>query len=128
MRLYWSAQHSITCRNDIFEIEALGPLIILATWPRLMRECLWLHFIDNSAAQAALVKGSSSVLSGDLIVGHTWEIIAKRRMIPWFDRVDSSSNPVDGLSRGEKLGPWLEVLPGRLPAGFLRALRQRHFG
>ena len=35
--------------NDIFEIEAVGPLVILQKYPELLRGCLWLHFVDNAA-------------------------------------------------------------------------------
>ena len=51
--------------NDIFLIEAVGPLIILKTFPNIVRQCLWIHFIDTAAAQYALVRGSSSIASGD---------------------------------------------------------------
>ena len=128
VRLYWSAQRTSPAKHDIFQIEAIGPLVTLATWPRIMQDRLWIHFIDNSAAQSALVKGSSSVMSGDLIIGQTWETIARRRLLPWFDRVDSGSNPVDGLSRGKWDGSWREVAEGRLPAQLLHALRRWHFG
>ena len=105
VRLYWSALRASAARNDIFDIEAIGPLIVLATWPRLPQNRLWVHFIDNAAVQAAFVKGSSSVHVVDLIIGHAWEMVARRRLLPWFDRVDSASNPVDGLSRGRAEGP-----------------------
>ena len=113
--------------RDIFEVEAIGPLVILATWPGLLRGALWIHFIDNVAAQAALIKGSSSVMSGDIIVGRTWEMVARERIIPWFDRVDSESNPVDGLSRGRQQGPWKYVQDGVLPKELLRQLRTEMF-
>ena len=37
-------------------------------------------------------------------------MLAGLGVIPWFDRVESSSNPVDGLSRGADEGPWVGVL------------------
>ena len=123
VRMYWSACASSAPANDIYEIEAIGPLVVLATWPRLLQGCLWIHFLDNAAAQAAYVKGSSSVHSGDLLVGWAWEIVARRRLFPWFDRVDTKSNPVDGLSRGRMEGPWDAVATGRFPEGLLQALR-----
>ncbi|MGB1192278.1 MAG: hypothetical protein ACPG3T_05100, partial [Pseudomonadales bacterium] len=52
LRLTWAKQrhrHSTDFR-DIFEVEAIGPLVILATWPGLLRGALWIHFIDNVAA------------------------------------------------------------------------------
>ena len=122
LRTLW-AQQRARC-NDIFQIEAIGPLLVLATWPDHMANCLWIHFIDNAAAQSALVNGSSSVASGDLIVGHTWEMIAERCIYPWFDRVDSKSNPVDGLSRGKWDGPWSTIVTAHLPTPLLRDLRR----
>ena len=113
--------------HDIFEIEAVGPLIVLATWPRLLQGRRWIHFIDNAACQAAFVRGSSSVSSGDVIIGLAWQLIARRRLLPWFDRVDTASNPVDGLSRGKRDGAWREVQHGVLPADCLRDLRRMHW-
>ena len=96
--------------TDIFEIEAICPLVALCTWPRVLRVCLWLHWIDNSAAEATLMGGSSSVLSGDILAGQTWSRISKRLIWPWFNRVASESNPVDKLSRGDLRGHWTLVL------------------
>ena len=94
-------------RYDIFEVEALGPALILANWGHLFPEgCLWMHYIDNEAALATLVKGSSSVMSSEIITAYTHEQISKRGIWPWFDRVDTHSNPVDQLSRGVMAGPW----------------------
>ena len=92
--------------SDIFHIEAIGPLLALTTWPELLTNCLWLHFIDNAAAQATLIRGSSTIYSGDIIAGLTWELIAVRHVYAWFGRVASKSNPVDGLSRGDASGDW----------------------
>ena len=47
------------------------------------------------------------MLSGELITSYTHELIAKRNVWPWFDRVDTHANPVDGLSRGRFEGDWL---------------------
>ena len=81
-----------------------------------MRDALWLHFIDNSGALAALVRGSSSVTSGDAIVGETWSLIFELNVVPWFDRVATKANPVDGLSPST-------LVPVRIPDSLLRELR-----
>ena len=116
VREVWS--RSATCGEhyDIFEIEAVGPLLVLHNFGYLIPEgALWIHFIDNDAALATLVKGSSSVLSGEVITAHTHSLIAERGVWPWFDRVASKDNPVDQLSRGKLQGPWqlkeIEVPP-----------------
>ena len=92
--------------QDIIEIEAVAPLLILHNWPELLRDALWIHFIDNNSALGSLVRGNSSVLQQDLVVGQTWVMIASIGVLPWFDRVDTHSNPVDGLSRGDFRGVW----------------------
>ena len=81
-----------------------------------MKDALWLHFIDNEAAQHALVRGSSSVQSGDVVVGETWKRIQALGAYFYVDRVESEANPVDGLSRGRREGPWKQVVKARLPS------------
>ena len=115
LRQLWKEQGaSAPYDRDIYEIEAIGPLLVLHTWPRILQGALWIHFVDNSAALAAIVRGSSSVWSGDVIVGLTWRVIAELQCTPWFERVESSANPVDGLSRGRMTGPWDKV-PTTIP-------------
>lgn len=106
----------------IFLIEAVGPLLVLDAFPNLVNDALWIHFIDNSGAEASLVGGSSSIDAGDHIVGMTWERIAKRRLWPFFDRVESAANPVDKLSRGCSAGPWRRVINVQFPTATLMRL------
>ena len=92
--------------NDIFEIEAIGPLVLLENFLDMFRGSLWLQFLDNAAALSNLVNRSSSVIQG----GHPhWRNVEPNTAFagfPMFDRVDSKSNLVDGLSRGRLDGPW----------------------
>ena len=50
VRLLWDAQMSCGRHNDIFEIEGVGPLVILENYPELLKGRMWLHVIDNAAA------------------------------------------------------------------------------
>ena len=84
----------------------IGPLLILRNWPWLVKDALWIHFIDNNGALGSLVRGSASVHEQDIIIGETWSRIAALQVLPWFDRVDGASNPVDGLSRKNFKGVW----------------------
>ena len=61
-------------------------------------------YIDNNGVLGALVKGSASVNQQELFVRATWSLISSLRSLVWFDRVDSASNPVDGLSRKDFRG------------------------
>ena len=74
-----------------------------------------MHYIDNVAAQYSLIKGSSSISCGDVVVGETWRRIQRLGVHAYFDRVELKANPVDGLSRGRSDGPWQQVLPAKLP-------------
>ncbi len=99
-------------------------MLILHKWADDLQGQLWLHFIDNESAQQALVKGSSSVWQGDVISGFTWNRIAELRALPWFDRVQSESNPIDGVSRGRNDGPWRAVEHLSFPLDFLSELAE----
>ena len=123
VRRLWDKQRSRNRWNDIFEIEGVGPLVLLENYPEVLEGSLWLHFIDNAAALSSLINGSSSVREGDVIVGETWSRVQGLRVFPWWDRVDTSSNPVDGLSRGILSGPW-DVVRLRFPESLLPALRR----
>ena len=104
VRILWDRQKNLVRFNDMFEIEAIGPLFLLENFPDVSRYSLWLHILDNAAALSNLVNGSSSVIQGDILIGATWSQVQRLQVFPWFDRVDSKSNPVDGLSRDGWMG------------------------
>ena len=119
LRCYW-ADESQKQGNDIFLVEALGPLILLLAFPKLLRQSRWLHFIDNTAAESSLIKGASSLSHGDHVVGLTWALVQERFLWPYFDRVESNANPVDGSSRRRFAGPWEQVHTRPFPMDKLR--------
>jgi len=99
LRDYWHSTSSSVVYTDIFLVEALGPLLLLLAFPKTFRNCMWLHCIDNEAAEASLIRGTSSKNHGDHVVGLTWALIQKLGIFAYFDGDSSKSNPVDGLSR-----------------------------
>ena len=102
IRHLWREQREREFR-DMFELEAVAPLLILAHWGnRFMQQCVWTHYIDIDGALAALISGSSSVTSGDCIVGETWKLCDEHRVLPWYNQVETKSNPLDSLSRGRR--------------------------
>ena len=123
VRSLWSSVPSCSDeRNDIFQIEAVGPAVILFNFGYLFPAgALWLHFIDNESALAALVKGNSSVMSGECITAYTHKWISHYGFRVWFDRVDSSANPVDKLSRGVFDGQW-DLMPISFPPDLVNDL------
>ena len=106
--------------RDIFFVEALGPLILLMAFPKHLRNVLWIHFIDNEAAESSLIRGSSSVAHGDYIAGITWATIQRRGLWAYFDRVESKANPTDGISGRDFDGPWDQVHTVEFPLGLLK--------
>ena len=49
---------------------------------------------------------------------------SKVNACPWFDRVDTKSNPVDGLSRGDFNGNW-DIVPLLFPGAEVSAAYRR---
>ena len=123
VRNLWSRQMALGEHFDIHEIEAVGPALVMATWPDLLRNCLWTHYIDNENALASMIKGGSSVHSADCIAAYVGVQCAKLGVRPWFDRVDTKANPVDQLSRGKVSGDW-KLVPVRFPAELRSALER----
>ena len=107
VRQTWSRAATAGDFYDIFEIKAVGPALILHTVEHLCCQgALWVNYIDHDAALVTLVKGSSSVLSGEVITAYTHGRVAALGLWPWFDRVATDDNPVDKLPRGKRDGPW----------------------
>ena len=125
VRRMWPMQEGRSAKADIFEIEGVGPSATVTTWPQLIEGCPWLHFIDHQGTQMCLVRGSGNSRNGDVIAGLTWTAVQKTQSWFWMERVMSESNPIDGVSRGRKAGPCLEVEECRLPRVLLRDLRQK---
>jgi len=122
IRKMWAGMAGIPDYRDIYLVEAIGPLLLLCTFPRLMRNALWIHYVDNESAESSLISGTSALPAADHIVGLTWEICARRSLLPYFDRVESKANPVDGLSRGKMEGTWREVEKAIFPEDHLKSL------
>ena len=97
--LPWSDGKELEPQRHINKIEAIVPAICLCTWSHLIRGSLWLHFIDNDGALACLVSGCSKSSSLSAVVDCTWAQIPVLGCWPWFERVPSECNIVDGLSR-----------------------------
>ena len=124
LRAIWAVSSNTSEYNDIFPIEAIGPLLLLTAFPNVMKNVLWIHWIDNTAAEASLISGTSSLAIADHVVGLTWELCGQRKVWPYFDRVESKSNPVDQLSRGVMEGPWETVVNVDLPYKKLEQLAE----
>ena len=97
----WRDTWNMSKTTDINEVEAASAPIALTTWPTLA-DGLWLHFTDNSSAEATLAKGSAKVTSMNTIAEFTWTTCASRRLYLWVDRVATADSAVAG--EGAALG------------------------
>ena len=57
IRKMWARRASLDGVRDIYQIEAVGPLLVLHNWGHMSRDHLWIHLIDNEGALASLAKG-----------------------------------------------------------------------
>ncbi len=105
--------------QDIAEIEAVGPILALATWPQLTNG-LWIHFIDNDNAHNLMITGASGAEHLNRL-GHllSWQV-RERRLYLWSEYVNTHDNPTDMASRGDRGDPndqkWIWDRPGDIAA------------
>ena len=93
---------ALCCRGQqIGQVEILGALAPYLSIPNLLAGRPVIHWIDNTSALAALVKGYSGVPdSARLIhVFHAWNSGAQARV--WFEYVPTKENPADEPSRAD---------------------------
>ena len=99
----------------IAQIEAVGPLLALSTWPDL-RDKLWIHFIDNTVATDSMIKGDSVNAHMNELMHATWRQVKERNLHLRVEYVCTHDNPIDKASRGnvaDLFGErWIFVTPG----------------
>ena len=81
------------------QTEVLGVYLTLKQFARHLRGCDIVVFIDNDAALASLLAGSSGEADSNDIVTRTWSLAREYGLGLWFEPVRSKSNPSDCLSR-----------------------------
>ena len=88
-------------RNPIYELEILPLVVRLDLWGDLIRDSLVVHYIDNDAAKASLIKGYGSTDVARRLVQRSVEQEERLQLKVWFSRVPSFSNLSDGPSRND---------------------------
>ena len=93
-------------RTQILAAEAVAVLTALVLTPELLqgRELVW--FIDNEAALSSLIRGTSRAEDVGHIAACTQVAMLQHSTTAWYEWVDSSSNPADGLSRDGVRDEW----------------------
>ena len=83
----------------IHQAELLPVAIAFGVRGTMLADRRVLVFVDNDAARAALIKGSSGSMPSARLVHQAWVAAARHGMSPWFERVPSPSNVADAPSR-----------------------------
>ncbi|OLP77008.1 hypothetical protein AK812_SmicGene42982 [Symbiodinium microadriaticum] len=92
--------------TQIFPAEAFCAVLTPFNLPDVFRNRDVLWFIDNEAAASACIRGSSGSRDVDSMVRLAHVMSAKSGTRIWYEWVNSTSNPADGLSRGGLSDPW----------------------
>lgn len=102
---HWQSNGS---KHVVSQAELLPVLLVLHTFPKMLRNRRLLFFVDNEGVRFSLIKGASRAeLSRDMVLGVA-RMVAHLCCLPWYLRVPSESNPADAPSRGD-LEPALRV-------------------
>ena len=121
-------------KQQIFPGEALCGLVIPVHLQDCLASCDILWWGDNESAIAALARGTSSQDDVHELVQATHLTLHRLSRRVWWEWIDTSSNPSDGLSRSGLSDPWtlqqnwmLEEIPFPVLASrsnFLASLHQ----
>ena len=93
-------------KQQIFPGEALCGLVVPLHLNSLLNNCDILWWGDNEAAIAALARGTSSQDDVHELVQATHLTLHRLSSRVWWEWIDTSSNPSDGLSRSGLTDPW----------------------
>ena len=92
--------------TQIFAAEAFCSLLVPFNLPESLRDRDVLWFVDNEAAAAAMILGSSGSRDVDMIVQLAFLQFHSLNCRIWVEWINSASNPSDGLSRGGLQDAW----------------------
>ena len=90
-----------TSRHPIFEVELLAVWVALHLWQRKVEDSFSCFYIDNEAAKGALVAGRTQGTHALGILDSFLQMEDSAKVLPWFGRVPTHSNPADRPSRFE---------------------------
>ena len=103
LRAQWGTETAIN-QGELYA----APLTVMSL-PEMLRDRDVLWFIDNTSAEAALVKAGSPTQSMCAMALTATAALAGIRARTWYDHVPSPDNPADPLSRGglsDEGGSW----------------------
>ena len=97
--------------HPIYELEIFPVLLALRTWQQRLCNCQVVFYLDNDAARSGLIRADGSTRLAKAMIGQFVSLEKTLRILPWFARVPSASNPSDDASRLNFQTPWLLGVP-----------------
>ena len=92
-------------KTQIYAAEAIAPLAAALLTPQLLQgDVVW--FCDNEAAVSSLIRGGSRAEDVGALAAAANLRAAELGIRIWFEWVDTTSNPADGLSRDGVRDAW----------------------
>ena len=107
--------------TQIFAAEAFCALLVPFNLPHLFQGQDLIWFVDNEAAAAAIIRGSSSSSDVDSILQLSALLLLQLEARLWVEWINSDANPSDGLSRDGLDDSWTleqgwDLSAARLPS------------
>ena len=87
--------------HPIFELEIWPVLCSVLAWSSYLMSKQCVFYLDDEAAQGALVRGSSETSYAARMLSCFTDLEMKLQIKTWIARVPTSSNPADKPSRGD---------------------------
>ena len=91
----------------IYVLEIFAQLMAASVFAKRLPQ-LWIAWIDNTAGEAALKKGSGKDPRVNGILASFWALAARQAWSPEFNKVSSAANISEAVSRGD-LRQWVGV-------------------
>ena len=85
--------------HPIYEVELYAILVAFTLWAEILKDTFSIFYLDNEAAQSALISGRSGTRNGRQLLQGVLQLEQDNLTRPWFARVPTHSNPADAPSR-----------------------------
>ena len=85
--------------HPIYEVELYAILVAFMLWAEVLRDTFSIFYLDNEAAQSALISARSGTRNGRQLLQKVLHLEQENLTRPWFGRVPTHSNPADAPSR-----------------------------
>ena len=85
--------------NLIYALELYAAVAAIVEFRSFLRHSRIVLFVDNEAADLALIKASSKCPAVHALIQHLWAMAASTPFSIWIERASSKANPADLPSR-----------------------------